>query len=213
MQRPPCSYFGKEGSGDITAAAAAKDGDCSLEPMRQQQQETFDLGDDLLEQQAAEVEATSAQRQRQAEAAAAGAHGARRPPGEQSAGQGIPEKQQQQEQQQHGADKEQANGQVQHAQNTSTQASGKPAGISSEQQQPQQEQQRQADAAGTVVMPGIRGGNSDAVEPASGGSSSLSSVAIGMLVAAVAVLSLGFAVALLQPATRDRIRGLFGSSR
>ena len=39
----------------------------------------------------------------------------------------------------------------------------------------------------------------------------MASVAVGMLVAAAVVLSLGFAVALLQPATRDRIRGLFGS--
>lgn len=208
MQRPPCSFFGVEGSGDITAADAAKDGDCSVEPMRQQQQETFDLEDDLLEQQAAAEAAAAAQRQREAEAAAAGTHGTRRPPGEQPAGQGKPAEQQQQAEEADGGPRK---GQG-HAQKPGAEASpySEPAGPSKQQQPQQQEHQQQAEAAGRVIAPDIRSGSSGA---AKGGSGSLSSVAMGMLVAAVAVMSLGFAVALLQPAARDRIRNLFGSSR
>ncbi|KAL4433645.1 hypothetical protein ABPG75_000086 [Micractinium tetrahymenae] len=224
MQRPPCSFFGMEGSGDITAVDAAKDGDCSVEPMRQQQQETFDPDDDLLEQQAAAEAAADQQRQREAEAAAAaGGHGARRPPGEQPAGQGKPtQQQQQQQQQQDKAGEGQKKGQGQHAHMADAQASpGSSSGSAGagdqpqqQQQQPeQQDQQQQAETAGTVVVPSIRGGSGGTSKPATGGSSSLSSVAIGMLVSVVAVLSLGFAVALLQPATRERIRGLFGGSR
>ncbi|KAL4450641.1 hypothetical protein ABPG77_000997 [Micractinium sp. CCAP 211/92] len=215
MQRPPCSFFGMGGSGDIAAADAAKDGDCSVEPMRQQQQETFDLEDDLLEQQAVADAAAAAQRQREAEAATVGSHGARRPPGEQPAGQGKSADQQQQQEDKGGGVAK--TGQRQHVQKPDTPANpgsnSERAGPVQQQQQQQQQEHPQAEAANTVGVPGIRGGGSGAARPADGGSGSLSSVGIGMLVAVVAVLSLGFAVVLLQPATRDRIRGLFGSSR
>lgn len=64
-------------------------------------------------------------------------------------------------------------------------------------------------AAGSVQQQGGGGADSSSLSAIS----SSISVAVGLLVAVVAVLSLGFAVALLQPAIRDRIRSALGGSR
>ncbi|PSC67812.1 acid protease [Micractinium conductrix] len=213
MQHPPCTFFAAEGSGELAAAAAAAaDGDCTMEPLRQQQQELYDGENDLLDQpdtDAAAEEQQQEQREKEQAAAAGGAgvHDGsgewRRPPEEvgqaepaKGAAAGTQDTQQQQQQQQ---PKEPAKPKAQPADVPA--AGGKPAGGGSGGGE-------HASTAGPVVRPGTGG---EAGGSKGGGSSNSGySVAMGLLVAVAAVLSLGFAVVLLQPATRDRLRGVFG---
>lgn len=192
MQRPPCSFFAVEGSGELSAAAAAEDGDCLMEPMRQQQQETFEVDDEdgldevSQDQQQDGGDATQAASQRRPPVDLPGA-------GQQASaaeGQHVQPVQQETQQQQQ-QEQEQVEVPMHRPEHSSEQRAP-----GSAQRDPQQ------DAAG-----------GDGVATPSNKISSSFSVAVGLLVAVVAVLSLGFAVALLQPATRDRIRSAFGGSR
>lgn len=237
MQRPPCSFFAAEGSGELTAAAAA-DGDCTMEPMRQQQQEMFELDDDLLEQQAAEaVQQGQQQREKPAEGAGkgSGAHADsqwRRPPVDQDGGKQAA----QQDGQDDDTDDAAQEAVPSHAAGQAVQQQNQQHKQQQKQQQDQQQQAKDAaQQAEQPAAPGIqhagqanaagqhmqhqgapasgataRGSSSGSASSGSGGKDSMSSVAVGLVVAAAAVMSLAFAVALLQV---RQSRGSSGTKR
>ena len=203
MQRPPCSYFAQGGSGELTSAAAAADGDCSMEPMRQQQQETGEADDTPAQPQP--VAADAAQQHQQAaqqEAKPAGTQAGTRtwhPPETQQGGQqGAAQQEQAAAAQQAGDAAPEQHPAAQQQQQQGVPRDSAHAGEAS------QEQAQQSEHSGIN-----RGSASSTSGKATKGSAG--SVLLGMLVAAASVLSLVLAVALLQPATRDRIRSAFGS--
>ena len=173
MQRPPCSVFAAEGGGEQAAAAAAADGDCSMEPTRQQQ-ETWGVAEDQTPKQ------EEPQRQPQRQQPSKG-----NPAAQTSSQQGHPSEQ-------HDADQQQLQPAHPGAQDQPDNAAAhqpvqNPAQPTSAEQSPEQQQQQQQAPAG-----GLHNGSTPAAR------SRASSVAVGMVVSAAAVASIGLAVALLQ---------------